>query len=452
MRRIGALAGCALALVTGAARAAGPLGPNGSPITTSNYQIDLFQGPVLTSNRVIGMGGAFAGVAEGLDGFYSNPASGAVRVPWSTTWFDYELSAGLTFPGSLTSTDFDNDGKVGFAYRNFFFATLGANLQFGKWAIGVVTDVQHYSLGGTTQQGPSQELGVDVSKVRLQLSRSFLDGALVLGVGLRQGIFSLDATPVGSNKSQDLFSITSGGAELGAVIAPNELPIRVGLAYRSKLSADSSSRTGSATADAAGDTVAGGRVLPSAAVLPWEVEAGVAWQIGPRPLNVPFVDTHAPPPDYAPEYVDATDPRDRKWDREKITQHLKDRERSLPRERLLLSASVVVSGPVANGVSLESFLRQTVARSGRDVVVSPHLGAEAEVLPTRLQVRAGSYLEPSRFRGIDPRVHGTFGADVRLFEWTVFGLFDDGTRWRAGGSLDATARYFGWGLTVGVWH
>lgn len=42
-------------------------------------RIDYSQGPILNSNRIIGMSGAFVSVAEGADAHLVNPASFAMR-------------------------------------------------------------------------------------------------------------------------------------------------------------------------------------------------------------------------------------------------------------------------------------------------------------------------------------------------------------------------------------
>ena len=62
-------------------RSAGALGPAGSEIDTSDYTIDLYQGPLTASSRVIGLAGTTAAITEGVDGFPVNPASVAMRVP-----------------------------------------------------------------------------------------------------------------------------------------------------------------------------------------------------------------------------------------------------------------------------------------------------------------------------------------------------------------------------------
>jgi hypothetical protein len=103
-------------------------------------------------------------------------------------------------------------------------------------------------------------------------------------------------------------------------------------------------------------------------------------------------------------------------------------------------------------VGVESFLQRRVAHSGEEVTVSPRLGVETELVPRWVKVRGGTYGEPSRFATGSDRLHGTLGMDVKLFPWTVFGAFEEGTEWRLSAALDGARRYFGWGVSIGVWH
>ena len=62
-----AAAGGALALAvlfaSRHAHAGGPIGGNGQPITTSEYSLDLYQGPLFAGSRVTGLGGAYVAIA-----------------------------------------------------------------------------------------------------------------------------------------------------------------------------------------------------------------------------------------------------------------------------------------------------------------------------------------------------------------------------------------------------
>ncbi len=138
--------------------------------------------------------------------------------------------------------------------------------------------------------------------------------------------------------------------------------------------------------------------------------------------------------------------------RREVRRQLKARARALPRHRFLISASMTVSGAVRSAVGVESFLRQTVDRSGEGPSLVPRLGVEAEPILNWLELRAGSYWEPTRFRGGSPRLHGTLGFDLRLVDWSVFGLFEDESSWRLTGAIDAARDYLAWGVTAGLWH
>ena len=131
---------------------------------------------------------------------------------------------------------------------------------------------------------------------------------------------------------------------------------------------------------------------------------------------------------------------------------LRERYWKIPRERVLLSFSGLVSGPVKNAVGIESMLAQQVERSGESAVVALRGGVEAEVAPSWLVLRAGSYLEPTRFRGGERRVHGTGGFDVRVFRSSIFGLFEDDTLFRVSGAIDGARDYFGWSIGAGVFY
>jgi hypothetical protein len=147
--------------------------------------------------------------------------------------------------------------------------------------------------------------------------------------------------------------------------------------------------------------------------VPWSVAVGAAYRFAPTPWN-PRVDT------------------------------LFRDERAL-----LIAADVVVTGAVRDGHGLEAFARHRMQRSGRHVVVSPRLGAELELIPGWLRVRAGTYWEPARFDAVSGRLHGTTGFDLRLFEVPV------GRRvYRPHLSLviDAAPRYGNLGVSIGFWR
>ncbi|WP_255442522.1 hypothetical protein [Corallococcus sp. Z5C101001] len=396
-----------------------PLGPvalaANPPLRSSNYAIDVFQGPVLAPVRVSGLAGAYAPLAEGVEGIGVNTAAPAARSLYSTKYVDYDLSLGFTFPNSLRDTDFDNNGSVGFAYKDFLFTQMGGLIQWGPWGVGGLASLQNYTLG---LDANGQLLQLSMTRFQLQLARALLDRELVVGVGLRAVSLGIDA---GEETKSNLASMFGINVEAGALWTPLALPMRAALSLRAPV--QGRLLPGSPTpADADGNVRVAGLYLPSSVKLPWEIEAGFAYQFGPRPLQIAWG------PDREEQY------------------------RTLPRGKLLLTGSVLISGAVSNAIGFESFLSQQLERSGRRVVFSPRVGAEIEPIENRLQLRLGSYLEPSRFVGIQPRLHGTAGVELRLFRWSVFGLTSPETSWRINSFIDVSRLYLAWGVGAGIWH
>ena len=443
------------------AAAGGPLGPQGSRIQTSQYTVDLFQGPVLATTRITALGGAYTAIAEGTEGIPFNPASASLRPPFSTTRDDYDLTAGLTLPASVTGTDFDNNGKVGFTYDKFVWLTFGGLLQHDKLGFGMIAAFQQYELGvpGTPVPLPNSNeviASVTARLVRIEpvVSYGFLEDQLHLGGGLRlTGFYGIGNTGVvGGTVDNERLLINSNtaGLQAGALWVPHDLPLRVGGAARSPQMPIVNDE-GRISENAEGDRVVGNVFLPQRVELPWEVEAGVSVQLWKRPFNIPWHDEERVPKEDT-----------ERWRRSKNGQpephylgarrRIKAEYAQIPRQRVLLAASALVSGPVKNAVGVESMLSQTVDRSGERTVVTLRAGAEAEVIPNWLVLRAGSYLEPTRYRGGETRLHGTGGVAVRVLRWSMFGLFDEDTLFRVSLAVDGARDYFGWSIGAGLFR
>jgi hypothetical protein len=299
---------------------------------------------------------------------------------------------------------------------------------------------------------------------------------LTAGSGLTSGF-----EPVGAS----LF-MGGIGPEVGAIVKPDQLPFRIGATFRSGVTG-ANIGTGSTTTDASGVVRSGGVIIPDTITLPWELEAGFAMQIGPRPLNPGWKNPHEQ--DEAPrEQLEKTRAQRAREtlaalaaanpdERTRLEARLRAEEASIrkvedqelaaaeahlkavrkahydnwPREKILVVASVLVTGASANAIALEDFLDQKVEPTGRSVTLSPRLGIEAEPIRNYMKGRIGSYLEPSRFDGVAVRQHFTWGFDIKLFAWDAFGL-TPGQVWRISGAADLAPRYTNWGFSVGAWH
>jgi hypothetical protein len=117
--------------------------------------------------------------------------------------------------------------------------------------------------------------------------------------------------------------------------------------------------------------------------------------------------------------------------------------------QLTLGFDLMIVGALANAFSLEEFAAKRLQPSGQQVTVSPHGGAEIEVVPGWLRLRGGSYYEPSRYPGVDGRWHGTAGGEVRLFAFKL-----GGTERRVSIQLagDFAPRYRNVGASIGFWN
>ncbi len=444
-------AGLSLCLGAEAAYADGPLGAQGTPIATSKYSVDLFQGPLTASNRVTGLAGAVAPIADGLDMHAFNAASPAVRTLSSASVTEFDVSAGVTFPSALRQLDFDNNGTRGFTYDNFVFVTLAAQVQEGQFGLGATVDIQQYSLGSTGAESVSS-VAFRLIQPRI-LAAATIGEELHVGGGIRAVVFTLRDAAVSGLQIQSftdlrsLLTMAGFGPEVGALWAPRKLPMRLGVSLRSPVSGRVLPDEGSRL-DASGDRKIGRLYLPERVEVPWQIEWGVAVQLGPRPFNAPWLDSRHSPRQEVESYRKKPDEP-----RSTVTARMGRRlYEKIPREKFLLSFSFTVTGPTPSAVGLESFLAGKVDRSGEKISFTPRIGVETEALPDWVVFRAGSYLEPTRFREATSRLHGTFGVELKTLSWDIFGLYEDPLPFRVGGSLDVAREYFSWGLTAGIWR
>jgi hypothetical protein len=418
-----------------------PLPSAAEPLPSSDFQIDLFQGPLLAPLRVTALGGAYAGYGEDLAGMVSNAASPSVRALREVRHVEFGASGSISIPIDLfENNDFDNSGDRDRDYSDFFYATGGLNVKIGALGLGAVTEIQAYQIATS----PGEQAPVNFTKTRVQAAYGALGDQVNVGIGVR-------AITMGVETQGREFVFVGAAPEIGILVKPAVVPFRFGATYRVETRAGEVTDGGQP----------GGLRLPRAVVQPWELEAGLSFQLGPRPLNVAFVD---------PEDLDdaaeariaaarraraearrlaalrgeeAGDDAERDLELERLEdewmarneRRLLDRRddeiAAFPREHLLVLLSLVTTGPVADGVSVESFLSQSdpaarprVGSSGAGVNFSPRFGVEAEPIPSWLFVRAGSYYEPNRFGGVG-RQHFTFGGALRVFSTSFWGLLPE---------------------------
>jgi hypothetical protein len=129
---------------------------------------------------------------------------------------------------------------------------------------------------------------------------------------------------------------------------------------------------------------------------------------------------------------------------------------------LVLSPSQSLEGVTYKGP--EGFAVNREERAGTAWTAAVHAGAEFEPFPRWVKARLGSYYEPSRFEGVDGRVHVTGGFDVHFPHiWAVRKAVD---KWNwdprivgwvdvplmAQITVDRADHYLSIGVSIGVWN
>jgi hypothetical protein len=440
---------------------------------------------------------AYTAVAEGIDGASVNAASPAVRVPYSFDWIDYDIDLDFSLPGAYGGTDFDNRGptadpKLQSQTNGFLYLHGGAQVQLGNFGVSATAELFQYAIhpesgstGVTLVYGRYHALG----------AYALADNQIVVGGGVRVVTLQVKSNGSSVTGGQTLLTLNGAGPEAGVVIKPNGLPFRFGATVRSAVGATVSGVVGEVggifggggSQNTAPVQTTAGFILPERAAVPWELETGFAFQLGPRPLNPAWLNPRdmetrvrdridaartARSADYARE-LENTPPAEREAKKrgqaahEQSVRAIEDqelavesarlrtireaREENWPRERITIYGSLLVTGASTNAYSLEGFATQTAEPVGEHVSLSPRIGIESEPVRDWIVSRVGSYLEPSRFEQGTTRQHFTFGGDVRLFPFSPWGIFGDQV-WRVTVAADLAPRYQNFGIGIGAWH
>jgi hypothetical protein len=369
---------------------AGPARADFPPITDRAYAIDLYDGVAIGNGAMVSMGGAGAANIIGTAGVLLNPSAIGVRSttdldPWSV---DYHID----FLTGTYSSDYDNNGED--ASGGVSFLTLGLGGRYHDWALAFT------GIGQVAPVAGSSGLTAQAARARITLAHWIPDLDLAVGGGVQIATFELNP-----QMGPSLFSISGTGLIAGATWLPRGESFRLAAALESPIDG------GEVEGDCDPNNC-NGYILPERVRAPWRLVAGGAIRRADSAWNQlvagPFRD-----------------------------------EKSLT-----LAADIVVSGATDNGYGLEAFGKHQLQPSGRHIVVGLRGGLEYEWLPGRLRVRAGAYWEPGRFEDVGGRLHETFGIDLRVGEFHLWGP----RRGRLSLTSDVATRYRNAGISVGFWH
>lgn len=358
--------------------------------------LEFTKGPVIASNRLIGLGGAFVSIAEGADSYLLNPASFAVRHRYAKDeFFDWDFS--LYWLNGIPNRE--SSPEVGLnpgAVEASAYLGAGLGLHFGDFGMGF--HVYNKEFEFTAQDGEDLRLVQTYAVIGIGYTIRPID--LSLGLGATPATVSLQ-TP----NQEDILRLEGTGYSAGAQWAPTHKPYRVGAAFTSPVIA--AEETLSPPDDSEYSSV-GAMNVPS------RIAVGASWMGWERIYN--------------PESTRGDAPGQARTD---------------GRRYILVSADLNLELPTENSVSPVSFIENQPEASGREVSLTPRLGIESEFLENRLVARAGTYWEPSRVASHSGRLHGTFGGDLR-----VSVIWD----WRLNFAVDLAPKYANFGLGLGFWY
>ncbi|CAN5860926.1 hypothetical protein BH11MYX3_BH11MYX3_48760 [soil metagenome] len=361
------------------------------PITSTDYAIELYNGVAIGNTALVGMGGAGAALIVGTSGALLNPAAPAVRQTTDTDiWsWDYHLDV---LSGQYSS-DYDNNGRD--ATGGASLVTAGIGLRVRDWAGAVTVTGQTAPI-----EGASRALDAEALRVRFMVAKYFPSIDLALGLGAQTVSFQI--VPEGEDA---LFQVTGVGAVAGATWLPKYQSFRLATAWESPI-------VGGDVTSACDPMNCEGFILPEHVASPWRLVAGGAYRFAETRWNQLVGGTFRDEPS------------------------------------LTVAADLVIAGSTKDAYGIEAFGMQQLQRAGEHTAVSLRIGAEYEWLPGRLRWRAGGYWEPERYAGVGGRAHVTFGAELRVFDFHLWGR----RRGRLGLTGDIAERYRNVALSVGFWH
>lgn len=378
--------------------------------------IDAVRGTIKGSTRFIGLGGAFVAIADDTEGVAINPASVAVRLPYSWDAFSFAFGIDFSIATWLPKNDLYN-APEGESSSGSLFGSLAAVVNYRHVGFGLAAEAEQNDLSREAQ-GISTKFTANFGLMHTAVAYGYFDGQLQLGAGLRILGFSFDG-------GRSLAPATAGvGYAAGLIIKPKREQFRIGVTIEQPITAEVEGEPG---------------MPPISVDVPWTAALGFAYQFGRRRLNPPFVTVA----DRVRRNSAGRKPTDD--DVKKAAAELFEEYQKAQTWYLLVSTELaLIEG--GDELGLGNFV--AVDRP----LVSPRLGFESEVVPRWLRLRTGTYLELPVIEDGNARLHGTGGVDVKLFRWNVFGLVHPFDYWQLSLAADGAKAYLNTSFSVGFWH
>jgi len=371
---------------------------------------------LLGSGRVVSLGGAYVGIAEGASGLPVNLASIAQRNPTLDRDWDLDVAASVQTTPRKTF-DLDNDGQPDNQYLTHQQLLLGLSLQYKHYALGAYTRATFLSYCTTATEPCQDPLSVTVANSALALAVGFGDDEFLAAVGLY-------VATAGFSHPPDTWSYAHTGVAFDALYRPRNRPYRIGFSVKPGGVAPLQATEGVVP------TVAG-RAIFSAAESPATLSLGASWLIGP-----------------GAERYNRLSPAARRQGLEEAEGRrllAAPPQEAPPAGTLLLTLQMDLVSPVSQAAPLGALFTESPALAiGSATSLVPRAGVEYEPWQGRLRTRLGSYLEPSPFPGHPYRTHITFGFELLVLRYIQ--------EWEIAGTLDLAPLYSNFGISVGFWH
>lgn len=366
---------------------------------SADQHILLSEGTLRGSPRIMGLAGAWTGLAEGAEGIPRNPAAPAMRDAKFASDFSWDVGGTMhfLFPWSTKEQDWDNDGspdQASAATREFLGSQVlysFAALRYKMVGFGAGFDLQNFlSKQQLEGEGFERYHNLALTHVFGVVSARFWRDQIAVGLGIESthAFIGYGEQPMGNflPTPKDSMGFHGWGFLMGGVYRPEDGNWRVGFSYKPALVA----HPFRPRADI------GGLTAPSGVDVPGRLMLGGAIALGSgRALNITSKDGWVP--------LNPDDPKSKK---------------TASMMKWLILAQVDIVFPVQGATTVGAFFGQAPAvPAGNRVNFQPRLAIEKELFPELLRLRLGGYLEPpiNEF-GPAVRPHLTWGFEIGLFK------------------------------------
>jgi hypothetical protein len=409
----------------------GHVGVASAQAFTSDKRLLLWEGTLRGSPRLMGIAGAFVGIAEGAEGITRNPAAAAAKDPHFERDFNVDFGGTMhfLFPGGAKQQDWDNDGRAdevegpfGFLGTQVLYSTI--SLQYKMVALGLGFDTQNF-LSRTLVEGEPNFRVYDVNFLHIfgSLAVSVWKDQILLGFGVESThafvIYGEQAPQVMFFTPKETMGYHGIGLQLGGVWRPENQDYRLGFSFRPTVMGRPAAQR---------ETI-GGLIPFSEVASPGRLSLGASWALGSsgRHYNITSKEGWSKLDKLNPDGTQMTSSALTKW---------------------LVTTQLDIFFPVENATYVAAFLEQPsldALPAGNQVSFQLRAAVQKEVIEDRLRLFLGGYLEPPMTRGgAFVRPHVTFGGELFLFKLGA-------VRLAFGLSFDLAPRYQNLSIAIEAW-